>query len=486
VGAKDFERRANFVSPSQPLSTQAQSNQLDCQLIATASCQMKLFLSWSGALSKSVAELLGDWLKSVIQALEPFVSTDIAKGDAWFLGLLEELNASKIGVICVTRANLHSDWLHFEAGALAKQVGRPRVCTLLIDVSPLEVPAPLSGFQATTLKRDDVLRLIKAIHQWTQPSTLTEKQLEQQFGRVWAEFESQVRAEIAASQRTQSSGVSLAEGLLLPMIHREINSGQLEQVFDVLAKAKEQGIAGYESRLGSTEGILSRVAGKRGAEYTLKQVSARSDDDGARALIELRFLQFAARVRIHDLALSREAIDALPESLGLVLSSVLAVWFLREGLLEEARQFYERARPESIADDPYDHYRGLFLGIASFGLGNVDLGERHFDLIREGLSRPHEGYPYVSLVAPLNRIFVNVCVGQGDRAPKSEQIRLARGHAWVIVEASHYMRRSEATLANFASIGRKWSRPLTAEAIASRLAAFERSLVAAAGPPMMS
>jgi hypothetical protein len=107
------------------------------------------------SLSKSVAEKLGSWLHELSHAVEPFVSTNIPKGDAWFITLFEQLRQCPAGIVCVTREDLHSDWLLFEAGALAKQVDRPRVCTLLIDVSPLEVPAPLSGFQATMLKKDD-------------------------------------------------------------------------------------------------------------------------------------------------------------------------------------------------------------------------------------------------------------------------------------------------------------------------------------------
>jgi hypothetical protein len=42
---------------------------------------MKIFVSWSGRRSKAVAELMSDWLKCVIQASQPWISTrDIDRG----------------------------------------------------------------------------------------------------------------------------------------------------------------------------------------------------------------------------------------------------------------------------------------------------------------------------------------------------------------------------------------------------------------------
>ena len=43
--------------------------------------RMKIFVSWSGKRIKAVAELMSDWLKCVIQASQPWISTrDIDSG----------------------------------------------------------------------------------------------------------------------------------------------------------------------------------------------------------------------------------------------------------------------------------------------------------------------------------------------------------------------------------------------------------------------
>ncbi len=44
---------------------------------------MKVFLGWSGSRSKETAEALGDWLGQVIQAVDPWISSDILKGARW-------------------------------------------------------------------------------------------------------------------------------------------------------------------------------------------------------------------------------------------------------------------------------------------------------------------------------------------------------------------------------------------------------------------
>src|SRR5437762_13662094 len=111
---------------------------------------MKVFISWSGDLSKAVAEILKSWLKCVLQATEPFLSTeDIDKGSLWFGELSDQLKDTQVGIVCLTRDNADARWILFEAGALAKGLKKGRVCTLLIDLQPSDLKPPLSQFNAT-------------------------------------------------------------------------------------------------------------------------------------------------------------------------------------------------------------------------------------------------------------------------------------------------------------------------------------------------
>lgn len=166
---------------------------------------MKVFLSWSGPRSKRVAEALGDWICQVIQAVEPWVSVDIEKGARWNKEIAAQLDSTEIGIFCLTRDNLQSPWLHFEAGALSKgQDGR--VCTFMLDVHPTDVKPPLSDFQATTFEREDVQKLLFFLN--TRLGTagdrpLDEERLRRLFEKFWPELEAKLK-EIAADKGASS------------------------------------------------------------------------------------------------------------------------------------------------------------------------------------------------------------------------------------------------------------------------------------------
>ena len=66
--------------------------------------------------------------------------------------------------ICLTRDNLPSNWIHFEAGALAKNVVTSRVCSYLIDIPHSEVLPPLSQFQNRAADAEGSWKLLEDIN----------------------------------------------------------------------------------------------------------------------------------------------------------------------------------------------------------------------------------------------------------------------------------------------------------------------------------
>src|ERR1700710_2297738 len=97
---------------------------------------MKVFISWSGPASRTMAHALKGWLPLVIPAIDPFDSNqDIANGKRWTWELADRLAKTKVGIICVTPFNLRSSWLNFEAGALSKAVDhQAHVMPILLGV----------------------------------------------------------------------------------------------------------------------------------------------------------------------------------------------------------------------------------------------------------------------------------------------------------------------------------------------------------------
>lgn len=146
---------------------------------------MKVFLSWSGTRSHKVALIFREWLPSVIQAIEPYVSSeDIDKGARWSTDIAKELGDSTFGILCVTRENINAPWLTFEAGALSKTMDKSFVSPFLFDIKRSEVDGPILQFQSTILEKDDLLKLVKTLNKACEKDGLSNDRLEKAF-EVW-------------------------------------------------------------------------------------------------------------------------------------------------------------------------------------------------------------------------------------------------------------------------------------------------------------
>lgn|SRR5690606_1474077 len=146
---------------------------------------MKVFLSWSGNTSHQVALKLRDWLPSVIQVVEPYVSSeDIDKGARWSTDISRELEDSAFGILCVTKENINAPWLQFEAGALSKKLDKSYVSPFLFDIKRSEIKGPILQFQSTIIDEADILKLVKTINKACGDEQLKEERLVKAF-EVW-------------------------------------------------------------------------------------------------------------------------------------------------------------------------------------------------------------------------------------------------------------------------------------------------------------
>ena len=127
---------------------------------------MKVFLSWSGEKSKAAAVALHDWLPSVIQEVEPFMSeSDIAAGARWLNEIDQQLEGTNFAIVCVTRQNQTASWLNFEAGAVAKVINTSRVVPLAIDLTVADVKPPPGHFQAKDISRPGIMAVLESLNE---------------------------------------------------------------------------------------------------------------------------------------------------------------------------------------------------------------------------------------------------------------------------------------------------------------------------------
>ena len=195
---------------------------------------MKVFISWSGTRSKKVALIFRDWLPTVIQALEPFVSSeDIEKGARWNTDIAQELKESSFGLICVTKDNLTAPWLNFEAGALSKSIDNSYVAPLLFDVKPSELKgSPISQFQATSFNEEDMKRLIETLNS-AAGNCLTTARLNKAFELCYPDLEkslNELRAipiEEDSGERNDTSNQNLDPNILEELLETARNTQRL-------------------------------------------------------------------------------------------------------------------------------------------------------------------------------------------------------------------------------------------------------------------
>lgn len=190
-----------------------------------------VFLSWSGELSRQIANKVKPWLESVHHGLEAFHSDEsIDKGIPWFGAVSDALAKSKFGLLILTRGNLDSAWLLFEAGALSKQLDQSRVHPILFQVELKELTGPLGQFQATTFNKEEMWRLLLSLNSSLGESATEPARLRTTFNQSWPKLSREVQQILASFPDTKTIptltdhlGISFeSASSLLHELHRQI------------------------------------------------------------------------------------------------------------------------------------------------------------------------------------------------------------------------------------------------------------------------
>lgn len=178
---------------------------------------MKIFISWSGAKSKIIAQALREWLPLILQYVKPWLSeSDIVAGERWEQSVAKELSSSYFGIICVTPDNINSPWLLFEAGALAKSLEKSRVIPLLHDLEFSDISGPLAQFQAKKMNQDGFVEIIKSIQENAE-LPIPELNALQLFKTLWPEIEKKLKKipVVKKSQKRSRPESEILEELVL-------------------------------------------------------------------------------------------------------------------------------------------------------------------------------------------------------------------------------------------------------------------------------
>ncbi|HEA18024.1 hypothetical protein LCGC14_1291300 [marine sediment metagenome] len=184
---------------------------------------MKVFLSWSGEVSHKVALTLRDWIPSVIQSIEPYVSSeDIDKGARWSTDIASELADSSYGILCVTKENLHAPWLTFEAGALSKTMDKSYVSPFLFDIKRSEVNGPILQFQSTIFEKEDVKKLLLSLNKADSTEQLTSERLEKALDVWYPDLESRLNKLIDGQPKVEKLEENQQQDLVSNQILEEI------------------------------------------------------------------------------------------------------------------------------------------------------------------------------------------------------------------------------------------------------------------------
>jgi hypothetical protein len=223
---------------------------------------VRVFISWSGEPSRSIARVLRGWLQAVAQHVEPWMSDqEIETGRRWNEEIAKALDDTDFGIVCVTAENQHAPWLMFEAGGLAKRLGVGRVVPLRIGLKSAQLKEPLASFQGVDLNKEGVRRLVQDVMA-LRDNPLSQAQVDEIFEDAWPRLEAKVDEAMQQSpdvERPSRSPDDMLEEVLEGVRRIEREQSRLE----ALERQRDQGIVGL-ARTATDTAEASDYVGRRG------------------------------------------------------------------------------------------------------------------------------------------------------------------------------------------------------------------------------
>lgn len=218
---------------------------------------MNLVISWSGEKSKKYADLFAVWIKRIIQACKPWVSTGTTKGSGWFEEVLTQFKDANIGIVFLTEENKEKPWIMFESGVLIGVVKKGRLFPLLVDKQVGTLEGLLSGIQHTELKKEDIRKLVCDINNIFGEENLDKLaslDLQKIFDHYWPDFQA---GDEAIKKDNDTAFENLLEKLSVLISAKEKNFYELPRyVQEEIKKVMRDNIVVHQDKQKTLDSIL--------------------------------------------------------------------------------------------------------------------------------------------------------------------------------------------------------------------------------------
>jgi hypothetical protein len=220
---------------------------------------MRLFISWSGERSRALARAMHTWLPLVLGYVDPWMSdTDIGAGERWAQTLGRHLADTHFGIVCVSPENIHSSWLLFESGALAKSLEMSKVIPLLLNLELSDVSGPLAQFQAKKIDRDGMLEVVHSL-QSSAEAPISENRVATLFDALWPKLEKDLAGipDEAPAQRRTRPQAEVLEELVSSVRALDTRTRSSQEFLSELPRGADEG----SSRVRLSPGVLRDIVG---------------------------------------------------------------------------------------------------------------------------------------------------------------------------------------------------------------------------------
>lgn len=232
---------------------------------------VKVFISWSGDVSREIAETLRKYLPLMLQGVTFFMSKhDLGSGVRWAHELSGELADSSFGILCLTPENVDSSWIIFEAGALTKHIEGRACCLLFGGLTAANITGPLAQFQNRLFSEDEFRQLLLDINAKME-RPIEGAGMETIFRKFWPDLQNDV--ERNAKKKGDRSAVPVrSEKDLLEEILLRVRAVETQVTVDQNNKWADNDLRNLNRTLMRRRDTLGRDTVKISADLEIAQI----------------------------------------------------------------------------------------------------------------------------------------------------------------------------------------------------------------------